>query len=98
MLVFAETEPVLDEAEWKKLTEDVDYIEQNRETAQFNWPNFGFDINQQIVQYVFFTIIIGVLVYVLVKYIIALQAAGVKKEDEVTVSLCEIWKRQKPTP
>ena len=87
VLAFAKQESTLDESEWKKLTDDVDYVEQNREAPQFNWPNFGFDINPQVVQYIFFTIIIGVLLYVLIKYVIALQAAGVSQNDDTDIEV-----------
>lgn len=82
-LAMAKEKPALDEAEWKRLTEDVNYVEEEIEESSFNMPKIGLD--PTIVKYTFFAIIIGVLIYVLVKYIMALQSAGVADANDTRI-------------
>ena len=83
-------DPTLDESEWRKLTEDVDYTEQKRDAPSVNWPNLGLNIDSEVIKYVFFTIIVGVLIYVLIKYVIALQSAGVKEDDDPGIEVSNL--------
>ena len=75
-----ESKPVLDEKTWEKVTKNVDYTENEREKRTWNFPNFNIDINPKAVQYVFFFIIIGALLFFLVKYIMALQSTRADEE------------------
>ena len=87
LCAMAQDQTTLDEEEWERLTEDVDYVEQQREISGFKWPKLGLGIDSTVVQYIFFGLILAVLIYVLIKYVMALQNAGAKDDDDVGIAV-----------
>ena len=85
----AKENTTLDREKWQDLTEDVDYIEESRD-AGISWPNVNFNIDSKLVKYILFLLIIGLLVYVLVRYIISLQQAGRMNNDQVRVQVANL--------
>ncbi len=78
----AKTDGPLDEGQWEELTEDLDYSEKEREKKDTNWPNLpNFNLNGQLIKYVFFTLVLGVLIYFLLRYILTLQGNAAARED-----------------
>ncbi len=74
LIGFAQTMPISEEA-WKEATEDVDYAEQEREKQDLpNAPKFDWNINTTFIKYLFFFIVLGVLIYFLVRYLLSLQS------------------------
>ena len=85
--VYAQQQP-LSETEWQELTEGVDYNEKAKEPASnsnFRLPKFNIDAN--IVKFVFFGLVLSVLIFILVRYLMSLQGISTNKQDiQVTVN------------
>jgi hypothetical protein len=81
----AQNQP-MDEEVWQELTEDMDFEEEEaRERKELNGPNIKFDWS--IFKYLFFSIVLGILVYFLVRYLLTLQGnAAIKEEIQVEVN------------
>jgi hypothetical protein len=72
----------LSEERWEELSEDLDYQEKERKKKDSNWPNWpNFSLDGQIIKYVFFFIVLGVLIYFLVRYLLTLQGNAAARED-----------------
>ncbi len=81
------TNQPLDEEVWQELAEDMDYTEEKTEKTDLdiNAPKLNFDWS--FFKYVFFFVVLGVLVYFLVKYLLGLQGnAAVKEAIQIEVN------------
>ncbi len=88
---LADTQPpqVLDQDAWQELTEDLDYTETEpqpkKKTREFRLPNLN--LNTTFFKYLFFSVILILLIYVLIRYVRALQSnARVKQALQVDVT------------
>jgi hypothetical protein len=76
------TDGPLDESQWQEITKDLDYTEKEREKKNTNWPSLpNFNLNGQLIKYAFFTLVLSVLIYFLVRYILTLQGNAAARED-----------------
>ena len=72
----------LSEERWEELSEDLDYQEKEPEKKDRNWPNLpNFSLDGQVIKYAFFFIVLGVLIYFLVRYLLTLQGNAAARED-----------------
>lgn len=67
---------------WEELAEDLDYEEDERKPKDRNVPKFKlFNFDSQILKYGFFAIVLGILVYILIRYLLTLQGNAAVRED-----------------
>lgn len=78
---ITQTQPITEEA-WKEATENIDYTEAEKETKDLpSTPNFDWNINTTFIKYAFFFIVLGVLIYFLVRYLLTLQSNALATSD-----------------
>jgi hypothetical protein len=81
-------EQPLDAKKWEEVTKDIDYNEKVEEPKKdVNMPKFDLGISKEVIKYTFFTIVLSILIYFLVRYLINLQGTGTSKEEfKITVN------------